>query len=453
MVNKAILVVDDEPQWQQVHHRLLKPQGMEMVQTTKLQEARYLLEQRLFAFVAIADQLAGINGIELLREIKHRSPITPVMILTNRATVDRAVEAMKLGAMDYVVKPLSWERLEETLALCGNNSEANQENEPSIKVKGIAEKKKRSIITRDPIMQRLLKTAQVVAPNRATVLLQGESGTGKELFARFIHAHSDRSEGPFVAVNCASLPEGLLESELFGHEKGAFTGALMRKLGKFELAQNGTLLLDEISEMHPQLQAKLLRVLQENEIDRVGGRQPVQVNVRVIATTNRDLAESIDKGEFREDLFYRLNVINITLPPLRQRRVDIPLLAEFFLNQYAVSSGKGHVRFSPSALATLEKASWRGNVRELENTVARGVLLSQGEWIGPEDLLPSAIVEQPLLQEAEPVSPLTLRDMERRMIFQALDETSGNRTNAAKILGISVRTLRNKLNEYKEGYL
>jgi two-component system response regulator FlrC len=297
--------------------------------------------------------------------------------------------------------------------------------------------------------------AEAVAPTKATALIQGESGTGKEILARFIHAKSDRAQGPFIALNCASLPEGLLESELFGHEKGAFTGAIMRKLGKFELAQNGTILLDEISEMHPHLQAKLLRVLQENEIDRVGGRHPVPINVRVIATTNRNLQEAIQQNRFREDLFYRLNVISFNLPTLRARRGDIPLLAEYFLHRYAKLFGKGAVKFTNQALAALENAEWPGNVRELENAVARGVLLAQGSHVQPRDILADPQAEVPAAAAVAAGArvkldkPVTLREMEQNLIFQALDETAGNRTHAAKLLGISVRTLRNKLHEYR----
>jgi transcriptional regulator with PAS, ATPase and Fis domain len=245
----------------------------------------------------------------------------------------------------------------------------------------------------------------------------------------------------------------LLESELFGHEKGAFTGALVRKLGKFELANNGTLLLDEISEMHPHLQAKLLRVLQENEIDRVGGRHPIPINVRMIATTNQDLTELIQKNEFREDLYYRLQVISFTLPPLRERRGDVPLLAEYFLQRYAQLFGKQNVKLTAPALTALERATWPGNIRQLENAVARRVLLAEGNFVHPRDLKTdnvSEVLERAPLPSPAGDKPVTLREMEQQLIYQALDETSGNRTHAAKMLGISVRTLRNKLHEYRQ---
>jgi DNA-binding NtrC family response regulator len=357
---------------------------------------------------------------------------------------------MRGGAQDYVGAPLSWEKVSALLEPYLKNGHqpwlANHQ-------KGAQNGRARPVITRDPVMLHILRMAKAVAPTRATVLIQGESGTGKEILARHLHAHSDREGGPFVAINCAALPEGLLESELFGHEKGAFTGALMRKLGKFELANQGTLLLDEISEMHPHLQAKLLRVLQENEIDRVGGRLPIPINTRLIATTNQDLQELIQKNEFREDLFYRLQVISFTLPPLRERRGDIPLLAEYFLQQYARLFGKTNVKLTTAALAALEKASWPGNIRQLENAIARGVLLAEGNYVHTRDLQAEKStepLERPPLTVSPGDKPVTLREMEQRLIYSALDETSGNRTHAAKLLGISVRTLRNKLHEYRQ---
>jgi DNA-binding NtrC family response regulator len=295
------------------------------------------------------------------------------------------------------------------------------------------------------------------------VLVSGESGTGKELFARFLHENSSRRSAPFVAVNCASLPEGLLESELFGHEKGSFTGAVNRKLGKFELAEGGTILLDEISEMAGSLQAKLLRVLQENEIDRVGGKRPVPVNVRVVATTNRDMAEHIKKGDFREDLFYRLNVIPLKIPPLRERPEDIMLLAQYFLEVYATENNRSDLKLSEETKRLMMSQPWPGNVRELQNTMERAVLLSAGGVITPQALLVEDGMTAPVAAAAgggggAPASggadalglPPTLKEAERLMIDRALTHTDGNRTHAAKILGISVRTLRNKLNEYKE---
>ncbi|NWF54425.1 MAG: sigma 54-interacting transcriptional regulator, partial [Syntrophaceae bacterium] len=287
---------------------------------------------------------------------------------------------------------------------------------------------------------------------KATVLIQGESGTGKELLARLIHEQSQRSQGPFVAVNCASLPETLLESELFGHEKGAFTGALARKIGKFELSHRGTILLDEISEMNPFLQAKILRVLQENEVDRIGGNRPIPIDLRVIATTNRDLEEWVKKGEFREDLYYRLKVIDIVLPPLRERPGDVELLTGYFLKKFAAEYSRPVHSLSDAALTWLKEREWRGNVRELRNVIERAVLISSRNHLEVQDFWEENGNGAEKNEEAEGAEPVSfcLRHMEQRMISRALEKTQGNRTHAAKMLGISIRTLRNKLNEYKK---
>ena len=304
-------------------------------------------------------------------------------------------------------------------------------------------------------MEQLLERARRVARSKATVLIQGESGTGKELLARFIHDHSDRAKGPFIALNCAALPETLLESELFGHEKGAFSGAVARKLGRFERANGGTILLDEVTEMALPLQAKLLRVLQEEEIDRLGGTRTIPIDVRVIATTNRDCLAAVRAGKFREDLYYRLNVIPLKLPPLRQRREDIPLLAEHFREEFCSQYGR-RLRFAPGVLQAMAEMEWRGNIRELRNVVERGVLLAGGETIQPEDLFEDGTkIAQSQEKQESRVDPLVtevmrLSDMEREMVKRALAKTKGNRTHAAKLLGISVRTLRNKLAEYRQ---
>jgi two-component system response regulator FlrC len=450
MEKKAILVIDADPQWEEFRLRLQKSLAVELVQVANENRGKemFLQQRQFFLLVAISESLSSPALTGLIAEFKQEEPYMPVYVVSRRPTVEGAVAAMRRGAQDYLASPLTWERLKEILSPhLRNGREPWRASGP----KRGEESTDRSIITQDPVMGQLLKIAETVAPTQATVLLQGESGTGKEIMARYIHNRSDRAQGPFIAVNCASLPEGLLESELFGHEKGAFTGAIMRKLGKFELAQNGTLLLDEISEMHLHLQAKLLRVLQENEIDRVGGRHPVPINVRVIATTNQNLQDAIQGNRFREDLFYRLNVIALHLPALRSRRGDIPLLAEYFLHRYARLFNKGAVKFTSQTLAALENAPWPGNVRELENAVARGVLLAQGQQIHPRDILADAPLETPAAAPARVKvdKPVTLREMEQNLIFQALDETAGNRTHAAKLLGISVRTLRNKLHEYR----
>ncbi len=413
-----------------------------------------------FDLVITALNLPQADGMEVLRKVKRSDPTTPVVILTSQGSVKSAVEAMKEGAADFLLKPVTVELLEEL-------SQRMLKPLPPLITTASGEK---SIVTHDVRMQKILEMARSVADSRATVLISGESGTGKELFARFLHQHSSRANGPFVAVNCASLPDGLLESELFGHEKGAFTGAITRKLGRFELANGGTILLDEISEMAVALQAKLLRVLQEGELDRVGGKQPVPVDVRVVATTNRDLKEHIAKGEFREDLYYRLNVIPLKIIPLRERRGDILLLVNHFLARFAAENNKVGLTLSSAAEKALLVHNWPGNVRELQNTVERAVLLASGSEITPEALLFDDLLlnpaEVPLPASLSPGQedlfpeqaleaitrsglPPTLRDAEKLLIKHALSHTEGNRTHAAKVLGISVRTLRNKLNEYK----
>jgi two-component system response regulator FlrC len=444
MGSKAILIIDTGCRWEEMRPQLEKTLQIEVLQAASVLTVRELLKRHFFHLVFLAEKLGGLDASPLLAEIKREQPFLPVFVCSDSPSVHGAVTAMRRGAQDYLGTPLTLEKLRQIVSahLVSPADQVRQKTGDNGQV--------RPIITQDQAMLQVLRMAAAVAPTRATVLIQGESGTGKEILARFIHGKSDRSSGPFVAVNCAALPEGLLESELFGHEKGAFTGAIMRKLGKFELAQNGCLLLDEISEMHPHLQAKLLRVLQENEIDRVGGRQPVPINVRVMATTNRNLQDLIQKGEFRDDLFYRLQVISLHLTPLRQRQGDIPLLAEYFLKRYAQLFNKNNLRFSSAALASLKNSSWPGNIRHLENAVARGVLLAQGSVIHSQDLFGEAVPASLPAPEVQAGSqPVTLREMEQRLIFQTLHETEGNRTHAAKLLGISVRTLRNKLHEYR----
>jgi DNA-binding NtrC family response regulator len=352
-----------------------------------------------------------------------------------------AVKAIRAGAKEYIPLPPDAELIAAVLAAVAEETTG--------------------FISKDPAMQAVLKLADQIAPSDASVLITGESGTGKEVMARYLHARSKRANANFVALNCAAIPENLLESELFGHEKGAFTGAVARRVGKFEEASGGTLLLDEVTEMHPRLQAKLLRALQEREIDRVGGSGPVKVDVRILATSNRNMGEAVKKGEFREDLFYRLNVVGLKLPPLRERPGDIAVLADYFVKKYAEANGMGAKTLSPEAREMLLRHAWRGNVRELENTMHRAVLLSSGATIGRE----SIILSHDLLAEGEvpPVMPLavspdaagsmvgrTVADVERDLIIDTLQHCLGNRTHAANILGISIRTLRNKLKQYSD---
>jgi two-component system response regulator FlrC len=426
------------------------------------------LEKETFDLVLSDQQMPELSGLELLAGMQKRSIDTPLVMITAYGTINQAVEAMQSGAADFITKPFSAPDLERTVERL-LTPEAKAERQQSVR-----NRSGRPIVTNDPLMIRVLEVAEAVARSEATVLIQGESGTGKELIARFIHASSARSQQAFVAVNCAALPATLLESELFGHEKGAFTGAQARKIGKFELAHGGTILLDEISEMDLALQAKLLRVLQEREVDRVGGKDPVTIDVRVLATTNRNLEESVRQGTFRSDLFYRLNVIPLTLPPLRDRTSDIKLLTEHFMRQYL---GDGAGTLPSEVIETLLSHSWPGNVRELQNAVQRAAILSRGGTPKQSDFLlsidPGAQLEvrrtepasqksihdmvekivEPSIQSAAQGliirSGTTVHEMEKALILETLRSTNNNRTEAAKLLGISIRTLRNKLHEYR----
>jgi len=430
-----LLVVDDEAQMRMALYEVLKRRGYEVVTVENGEDALVWLAKERFSAVITDVRMPGMSGLQLLRSVKRVSPGLPVLMITAFGTIEDAINAMKEGARDYILKPFSPDLIDSAIkkVLVSRQDERGS-----------------GIITCNKRMLEILDIAREIAPTSVTVLIMGESGTGKELLARFIHASSNRKDGPFVAVNCVSIPEGLLESELFGHEKGAFTGAISKRMGKFEMANGGTLLLDEIGEMGLQLQAKLLRVLQEREIDRVGGRNPVSVDIRVIATTNRDLRKEVEAKRFREDLFYRLNVFPILLPPLRERLEDIPLLAGHFLKLFSERNGKGVREIKEDAMECLKNHPWKGNVRELENVMERAVLLCKDEAISPTDLF----YGEESMEEAETSlnwgfqGAGTLRDMERGLIYRTLQDTGGNRTRAARVLGISVRTLRNKLKEY-----
>ncbi len=386
--------------------------------------------------------LDGIKepALEWLRKNQEREFPIPVIVTSGDARLEDAVVFMKEGAHDFWVKPLDRDRLAKSLELI-----VSQRRTAASKGIGVD----RPILSRNPIMLRLKEMAEKVAASSASVFIQGESGTGKELFARHIHRHSRRADKPFLAINCAALPENLLESELFGYEKGAFTGAAKTKAGKFELADGGTLLLDEVTEMSVPLQAKLLRVLQENEVDRLGGRYPISVDVRVIATTNAAMEESLAEGRFRRDLYYRLNVIPLKIPPLRERKEDIELLCRHFVQKYNERHGGSVQSIHPGAHRRLQEYSWPGNVRELENVVQRAVLLATGPVITAEGLVFDGDGAPGHLTASDSQELMALSEMEKRLIHKALESVDDNRTRAAEILGISVRTLRNKLNEYR----
>lgn len=463
-----ILIADDDPHIQQAIKACLGRESYQLTIVSNGLAAIEQLEQESFDLIITDQQMPQMSGIELMATLQKRGNEVPVVMITAYGTINQAVEAMQLGAADFITKPFSASDLERVVerVLLPESVAARQKTQKS--------RGGRPIISNDPFMIRVLEVAEAVARSEATVLIQGESGTGKELIARFIHAASHRAQQPFVAVNCAALPESLLESELFGHEKGAFTGAQNRKIGKFELAHGGTILLDEVSEMDLALQAKLLRVLQEREVDRVGGKDPVQIDVRVLATTNRDLEETVREGKFRADLYYRLNVIPITLPPLRERRSDIKLLTEHFMRQYL---GDKAPSLPTEVIESLMNHSWPGNIRELQNAVQRAAILSQGQTPREGDFLLSMnpqVQMETLREKVSTASPLeanidkevttqdggaltslgirsgmTVQEMERALIFETLRSTGNNRTEAAKLLGISIRTLRNKLHEYR----
>jgi DNA-binding NtrC family response regulator len=431
-----LLVVDDDVQMQSALEAALRRKGFSVETASNGLEASRKLENLEVSAVLTDLRMPGMNGFELLQHIRENKPALPVIVLSAYGSVPDAVEAMKAGASDFLLKPFSADALDEALSRLSEDTAAAARTMPV--------SLSNDIITEDPEMRMLLKRAAHVARARATILVQAESGTGKELLARWIHKNSAQSDGPFIAVNCAALPENLLESELFGYEKGAFTGANTMKPGKFELAQNGTILLDEIGEMVPLLQAKLLRVLQEHELDRVGGKRPIRLNVRVIATTNKNLRKLIQRGQFREDLYFRLNVVPLRIPPLRERKGDIPVLVQYFAKKYGATSQSSEI--DAEILELLTRYSWPGNVRELENVIQRSFAIRGSLKLSPVDLYDQAIDSA---ENSAPQAGSSVSEMERKLIMATLEETSGNRTHAAKLLGISLRTLRNKLREYR----
>jgi len=443
-----ILIVDDEENMRNTLAAVLKRQGYATETAASGEEAVSLAERAAFDLIITDLKMPDMDGIEVFRRVKVIQPDIAAIIITGYASLDSAIEAIRLGAYDYIVKPfkmeqllLSIERTIEHLRLVRENRQMRRELEEKFGLDNIVGKSKK--------MLEIYKIVERVAPTDATVLLRGESGTGKELFARAIHYSSLRQEKPFVPVACGALPETLMESELFGHEKGAFTGAISQKRGLFEIADGGTLFLDEIGDLTPAIQMKLLRVLQEREFTRVGGTKPIKVDVRIICATNRNLEEMVEKGEFREDLYYRINVVPIFLPPLRERKEDIPLLVQHFLAKYGASDK----RIAPEAMELLMKYSWPGNVRELENVIERAVVLSEGDTIPPE-VLPDRL-RPCLLPEADmAVDALGMTLQEARDRFEAsylralLEECGGNISLASKKAGISRRHFYEKMKAY-----
>lgn len=433
-----ILIVDDDPGFRKLLETILASEGYQITTAPNLKEAVRAAERRQFHVILTDLRLPDGDGVQFLRWLREHSIDTPVVVITGFGTVASAVEAMKLGAADYLGKPLASPdelRLLVRRVLGQRQAEAERdllrEQESSRFSCG-------SIIAEDPRMRRVLDLVARVAPTTATVLLTGESGTGKEIIARCIHKHSPRASRVFVPVNCAALSPTLIESELFGHERGAFTGANAQHAGRFERAHGGTLFLDEIGELDANLQAKLLRVLQEKTFERVGGTRQITTDVRVIAATNRDLRQRVAEGHFREDLYYRLQTFPIEVPPLRERGADILRLAHFFLDRAARNLSRGPIHLSTEAEQVLLRYAWPGNVRELENLMERMAILSDGS-IEPDDLP---------ITGSGPARPVAFRDIERKAIEDALAENGGNRTRAARQLGISLRTLQYRLKEY-----
>jgi len=446
-----ILVVDDDSAHRTMLRTLLSGWGYRVEEADDGATAIAAVEQTPFDLVLMDIRMVTVSGIEALDGIKERNPAIPVVMMTAYSSVETAVDALKKGAYDYLTKPFDFEKLKVTIARALEHIQLKEENR-RLREDLARHFDRKQIIGRSPVMLRLLDTVAQVAPSEATVLLTGESGTGKELIAEAVHANSKRKKGPFIKINCAAITETLLESELFGHEKGAFTGADRRKEGRFQQAGGGSIFLDEVSEMSLGMQVKLLRVIQEREVTRVGGGDILPIDVRIIAATNQQLRDLVQDGRFREDLYYRLNVVNIEVPPLRLRREDIPLLAQSFLERFAGQNEKQVDGFTPHAMEELIRYEWPGNVRELMNVVERGVVLARGDYLDFESLLLTAQGLEPAAISGNSTGAVeeepTLDNVERATILKTLEATGGNKSEAARRLGITRKTLNNKLRKY-----
>ncbi|MBU8871886.1 MAG: sigma-54 dependent transcriptional regulator [Gemmatimonadales bacterium] len=445
---RIILVVDDEQSMRDFLESSLGNR-FQVRTASNVEDALKILASETVDLVLSDVQMPGLGGMDLLLAIREQLDYQPVVVMmTAFGTIEGAVQATHRGALDYLTKPFGMDQLDHVLKRAFEFEQLKSENR-SLR-RNVAEvSQKHGLLGNHSTMEELREKISMIADSRGTVLLLGESGTGKEVVAKAIHMSGTRSKGPFIRINCAAIPETLLESELFGYERGAFTGAIRSRKGKFELANGGTLLLDEISEMPLAMQAKLLRVLQEREIMRLGAQYAVQSDVRVIATSNRNLKEEVKNRNFREDLYFRLNVIPITIAPLRHRKEDIPLLANHFCQNFCAENGKPLLPLSENALSSLVAMDWPGNVRQLQNVIERAVILSFGDSLDEQFLDLADEMNEP--GQASGVNPdITLKDMERELILKKLKITRGNRTVAAQELGISVRTLRNKLNLYTD---
>lgn len=426
-----IMVVEDDASLREALRDTLELAGYAVIDVPDGPSALDVLEQQRLALVATDVQMSPMDGHTLLREIKARFPYVPVLLMTAYGQIEKAVDAMRHGACNYLVKPFEPQKLLAEVARFMVTPESEDTG---------------AVVAEDPRSRETLDLARRVAGSHATIFITGESGTGKEVIARYIHQHSPRADGPFVAINCAAIPENLMEATLFGHEKGAYTGASGTQPGKFEQAQNGTLLLDEVSEIPIALQAKLLRVLQEREVERVGGRKTIPLDVRVLATSNRDMLAEVRKGTFREDLYYRLNVFPLELPALRERIDDLIPLARHMLIRFAEITGRAGLTLSKAAEQRLTQHDWPGNIRELENVMQRAMILASGDVIEAEHLyLPQASV-----QPAKIAGGQDMKSLEKAHILETLEAVKGSRKRAAERLGISERTLRYKLQQYRE---
>jgi DNA-binding NtrC family response regulator len=446
-----ILIVDDEANARAALAELLRDEGFSVETAADGFKALPKLEQFEPALLLTDLRMPGMDGIELMQKARVADPQIATVVMTAHGAIETAVDAMRQGAADYLTKPIN---IDELVIVIRQVLERRRLVVETGRLRERLSEKHRidNIVGSSPPMLKIFETILQVAPSRASVLVTGESGTGKELVAAAIHEHSSRASGPFVKLHCAALAESLLESELFGHEKGSFTGALGRRDGRFQQADGGTLFLDEIGEISPAIQVKLLRFLQEREFERVGGNQTIKVDVRVVTATNRDLAQMVKEGRFREDLYYRLNVVAIEMPPLRARASDVPLLATKFLHKYAVENGKEISGFSPEALSALTQYAWPGNVRELENAVERAVVIGRGSEIGLGELSPNITNDAGRAPNGMPQVPgATLAELERYAILRTLEHTGGSTSRAADVLGISARTIQYRLHEYGGG--
>jgi two-component system response regulator HydG len=450
MIEKnSIMIVDDDPAHRTMLRALLGGWGYNIFEADDGSTAIEEVKNRYFDLVLMDVRMLKVSGLEALAQIKSYNPAIPVIIMTAFSSVETAVDALKNGAYDYLTKPLDFDKLRLTIKRAMEHLQLKEEN--LLLKRNLSQQfDRQNIIGRSPAMAKLLETVAQVAPSEATILITGESGTGKELIAGAIHFNSHRKEAPFIKINCAALTETLLESELFGHEKGAFTGADRRKEGCFVQAHGGSLFLDEVSEMPLTMQVKLLRVLQEREITRVGGEKVIPVDVRVITATNKDLLQLVKEGSFREDLYYRLNVVGLEIPPLRTREDDIPLLAQHFIEMFASKNKKEIKAFTPKAMDSLLRYDWPGNVRELMNAVERGVVLAQSEYLDDTDL---RIFHEGSHENSGSVmlsheTPRPLEEVEKETVLRTLESTGGNKSETARRLGITRKTLHKKLKKY-----